>query len=69
MTLVPSIDDLACIAHGDCAEIAPDVFRVEDTAVVSAGRWPDDLVMAAAEACPSAAIVVHDRDTGERVYP
>ena len=69
MTLVPSIDDLACIAHGECAELAPEVFRVEDTAVVTAGQWPDELVMAAAEACPTAAIVVHDRETGARVYP
>ena len=34
MTLVPHIDELACGGHGDCALIAPDVFRLDDIAVV-----------------------------------
>ena len=29
MTLVPTIDDGACAAHGDCVEIAPTVFSLE----------------------------------------
>ena len=34
MTLVPHIDELACSGHGDCAVIAPAVFRLDDIAVV-----------------------------------
>jgi ferredoxin len=68
MTYVPHIDDSACAGHGDCAEIAPDVFRIDDVAVVI-GTGPDSLILEAAEACPSVAITVIDDETGETVYP
>lgn len=68
MTLVPHIDDAACAAHGDCVDIAPDVFRLDDVAVVI-GTGPDDLLMEAAQACPSVAIILTDAATGEQVYP
>jgi ferredoxin len=68
MILVPTIDAAACAAHGDCAYVAPEVFRVDETAVV-VGDGPDDLLLRAAEACPSAAIALIDRDTGETAYP
>ena len=53
------IDQAACSAHGDCAAIAPQVFRVDDTAVVI-GDGPDELIRDAARACPAAAIVLLD---------
>ena len=68
MTYIPQIDEGACAAHGDCAVVAPDVFRIDDIAVVI-GTGPDDLILDAAEACPSAAISVVDSETGETVYP
>ena len=68
MTLIPQIDEYACAAHGDCALVAPDVFAVEDIAVV-VGTGTKEAVLAAARACPAAAIAVIDRETGERVYP
>jgi ferredoxin len=68
MTLVPVVDPLACSAHGDCAVLAPEIFRVHDTAVV-VGSGPPDLVMAAAEACPAVAISVVDEATGRQLYP
>lgn len=68
MTLIPTVDPLACSAHGDCAVIAPEIFRVDDIAVV-VGSGPPDLVMAAAEACPAVAIAVVDEATGRQIYP
>ena len=68
MTYVPQIDDFACSAHGDCAVIAPEVFRVDDIAVVI-GEGEPDLLFAAAKACPAAAIAIVDDETGEQVYP
>ena len=68
MTLIPVIDESACSAHGDCADVAPEIFRIDDVAVV-VGSGPDDLVLAAAEACPSVAISVVDSGSGETVYP
>jgi ferredoxin len=55
------IDEAACCAHGDCAAIAPHVFRVDDVAAVI-GDGPDDLVREAAEACPAAAIVLVENE-------
>jgi ferredoxin len=68
MTLIPSIDEGACAAHGDCAVVAPDVFRIDDIAVVI-GTGPDELLMDAARSCPSVAVILTDAGTGEQVYP
>jgi len=68
MTLVAIVDANACSAHGDCEDIAPEIFRLEDVAVVI-GDEPPELMLAAAQACPSAAIRIVDRDSGEQQYP
>lgn len=68
MTLLPQIDDHACLAHGDCAHVAPDVFAVSDVAEV-VGTGPDELLRQAARACPAGAIILIDADTGEEVDP
>jgi ferredoxin len=68
MTLTVMIDASACAAHGDCVEVAPEVFVLDDVAQVI-GTGPDDLLLAAAEACPSAAIVLCDAQTGDHLYP
>lgn len=68
MSYIPTIDPGACAAHGDCVDVAPQVFALEETAVVI-GHGPDDLIMEAAELCPSIAIVVIDSETGNQVYP
>jgi ferredoxin len=68
MKPVAKIDEFACSAHGDCAAIAPDVFRVDDIAVV-VGDGDSDLLIKAAEACPAGAISVVDADTGEQFFP
>jgi ferredoxin len=62
------IDEAACAAHGDCEHVAPEVFRVDDVAVVI-GTAPIDRLMEAADACPSTAIAVIDEATGEQLYP
>jgi ferredoxin len=67
MTLTPRVDELACAGHGDCAVVAPDVFEIEDIAIV-VGTGPDDVIMEAARACPSTAIAVYD-ESGTQVYP
>jgi ferredoxin len=68
MTYVAQIDEGACAAHGDCEAIAPEIFRVDDVAVVI-GEGPDELMLEAARVCPSVAIVITDQDTGEQIYP
>ena len=34
MSYVPQIDESVCAAHGDCAVVAADVFRVDEVAEV-----------------------------------
>ncbi len=68
MSYVPQIDESVCAAHGDCAVVAPVVFRVDEVAEVIGVGTPET-VLAAAEACPAAAITVIDTETGEQIYP
>lgn len=67
MTYLPIIDELACAGHGDCAAAAPDVFVVDDIAHVT-GPGGDAAILAAARACPAAAISVLDAETGEPIF-
>lgn len=68
MSYLVEIDENACAAHGDCVDIAPDVFVLDDVAR-AIGGGPDALLLEAAEACPSTAIQIFDSDTSERIYP
>lgn len=68
MTYIAVVDPNECSAHGDCVEIAPQVFRLDDTAVVI-GTAPPELILEAAEACPAVAISVIDGETGDTVFP
>jgi ferredoxin len=62
------IDEAVCVAHGDCTDAAPGVFAVDEVAHVI-GTADDDVLFAAADACPSAAIILLDAETDEQVYP
>ncbi|HEV2922971.1 MAG TPA: ferredoxin [Solirubrobacteraceae bacterium] len=68
MSYVARIDENACAAHGDCEAIAPEIFRVDDVAVVIA-NGPDELMLEAARICPAVAIRVTDAQTGEQIFP
>lgn len=68
MSYTPQIDEGACAAHGDCVEVAPQVFALNDVAHVI-GEGSPELVMEAAEICPSVAISVIDSETGEQIFP
>jgi ferredoxin len=68
MRYVAHIDAGACAAHGDCEAIAPEVFRVDDIAVVI-DDGPDELMLEAARICPAVAIRITDQETGEQIFP
>jgi ferredoxin len=68
MSYIPTIDEASCIAQGDCMDLLPDVFLVEDCARVI-GTGPDEAILAAARECPVEAISIRDSETGEQVYP
>ena len=67
-----SVDQDLCVGHGGCRRIAPTAFRrtaVGQSDFVDAHIESDARIVEAAEHCPVAAISVHARDTGERLYP
>ena len=68
MTWIPVVDPSECSAHGDCVEVAPQVFRLDEVAVV-VGTGPQELIMEAAESCPAVAISIVDDEIGDTVYP
>ncbi len=68
MSYLIEIDEAACLAHGDCAEIAPDAFELDEVVRV-VGTAPDAVLLEAAESCPSTAIRILDGATREQIYP
>jgi ferredoxin len=68
MSYMAYIDENACAAHGDCEAIAPEIFRVDDVAVVIADG-PDELMLEAARVCPAVAVRIADRETAEQLFP
>ena len=65
-----------CMAFGSCERLAPKVFVVEKdklinpkAIVVSETGANFNTILAAAETCPTKAIVIMDRYTGIQIYP
>ena len=69
MTLVALIDPNVCTGHGDCEQIAPEIFQLEDDVAVVIGTGPEELLMAAAAGCPTSAIRIVERETRRQRYP
>jgi ferredoxin len=68
MTYIAVVDPNECSAHGDCVEIAPQVFQLDDVATVIGSGTPE-LILEAAEACPAVAITVVDDESGQTIFP
>lgn len=61
-----------CIAAASCVAIAAQTFRLNEhniAEVISQNGDPDDLKLLAAQSCPTAAIIVTDTETGQKVWP
>lgn len=61
-----------CIGAASCIAVSPDIFLLDDQnkAVIKDGSSdvPENILMAA-QSCPTAAIIITDAETGERVWP
>lgn len=68
MKIKAQIDREACLGYGDCVELAPGAFELDETARV-VGDAPEKRLRDAARACPAEAILLIDIETGERVDP
>ena len=72
LTVEPSL----CMAFGGCETLAPGVFVVDKNkminpkAIVKSETGADfDMILAAAQTCPTKAIRIIDRYTGEQIFP
>ena len=70
------VEPSLCMAFGSCETLAPKVFvveknkRVNPKAVVECETCADyEKIHAAAATCPTKAIKIYDRYTGEQLYP
>ena len=70
------VDKTLCIGCCSCEIIAPDVFQIDKnknlnpkSSVVNPRGAGVNRIMNAAETCPTKAIIVEDKDAGERLYP
>ena len=61
-----------CIGAGTCVVEAPNTFELdgENIAVIKNEEGDGLLaIVAAAKSCPTLAIILHDADTGEQIWP
>jgi DnaJ-class molecular chaperone len=70
------VEPSLCMAFGSCETLAPKVFVVEKdkifnpkAKVISEAGEDFDTILAAAQTCPTKAILIIDRNTGEYIYP
>jgi ferredoxin len=66
------VDRVACIGAATCVVVTPDGFEMdkENIAVVKAGaeNLSDDMLLLAAQSCPSGAIYLYDK-VGNKIFP
>ena len=70
------VEPSLCMAFGSCETLAPKVFVVEKdkifnpkAKVISEIGEDFDTILDAAQTCPTKAILIKDRNTGEYIYP
>lgn len=69
--LTVRIDRTLCVGFGDCVDIDPESFALDDEGIAifrSAGPGPRELLLAACDACPVDAITVLD-ENGIQIVP
>jgi ferredoxin len=70
--LKTTVDKARCISSEDCVQTAPGVFQLDDdgkSEVYNQTGAPDNVIIAAARACPAKAITVIDEETGTQLFP
>jgi ferredoxin len=67
-----TVNKVRCIASGDCVETAPGVFQLDaddKSEVYNPTGAADNVILAAARACPAKAITVVDEDSCAQLFP
>ena len=66
------VDRDACIGDGLCADEAPGTFEMDDedkAVIINEDGDSPETILEAAQSCPSDAIIVYDKESGEKVWP
>jgi molecular chaperone DnaJ len=70
------VEPTLCMAFGSCEILAPNVFVVEKDKMINPKAKVEsetgadfETIIAAAQTCPTKAIIIRDRYTGEQIYP
>ena len=70
------VEPSLCLAFGSCETLAPKVFEVEKNrrinpkaVVISETAEAFETILDAAQTCPTKAIIIIDKYTGERIFP
>ncbi len=61
-----------CIGAASCVAISPDVYELNDENIAVFKNGATDQqenLLAAAQSCPTKAIEIYDKDTGDKVWP
>ncbi len=70
--LKTTVNKAKCIASEDCTQTAPGVFQLGDDGkaeVYNPAGAADNVIMAAARACPAKGSVVVDEESGAQLWP
>jgi curved DNA-binding protein CbpA len=70
------VEPTLCMAFGSCEILAPNVFVVEKDKMINPKAKVEsetgadfETIVAAAQTCPTKAIIIRDRYTGEQIFP
>lgn len=67
-----SVERSKCEGYAKCVQAAPKVFQLDKTMiaeVIDPGGDSDEKILLAARICPTKAIVLHEEDTGKKLFP
>jgi ferredoxin len=66
------IDRDLCVGDGACCDEAPETFEMDDEDIATVKnpiKDDDETILNAAKQCPTDAIILHDADSGDKVWP
>ena len=72
MTIRIVVDRLRCIGAGNCVDVAPGVFQLDEkdtSIIINPAGAASDTIVSAAENCPVDAIKIIDEQAGQQLYP
>lgn len=61
-----------CIGASSCVAISPNVFKINEQNIaefIAGGTDDPSTLLIAAQACPTRALIVVNRETGEQLWP